>query len=309
MASLFTYQKQLQRFLKDSQQELLDPGDLLEYINQARREVAMRSECIRVLTPTSGGILSTAIVSGGTGYTAPVLTISAPDSPGGQAINPNGAQATADAVVVGGVIVDVNITYGGDGYFQPTVTITDATGTGAEITAAVQPIWTANIAQEVYNFADVDLSRFPGVGSVYAVRSVSLIYANGRYSVLVYSFSQYQALIRQYSAGSYYYVPCLGAQFGRGAAGSFYLYPPPSQVLQMEWDCSCLPQDLEDDQSVEAIPAPWTDAVPYYAAHLAFLELQNGNSARMYEDLFDKRLHQMGSYSLRGRAISQYGRP
>jgi hypothetical protein len=309
MASLFPYMKQVQRFIRDSNQKLMDPGDIVEYVNQARREVAMRGEAIRFLTPISGAIQTARIINGGTGYSNPSVQISAPDSPGGQMLNPNGAQATALAEQVGGKIVNVNITYGGDGYFQPLMQIVDPTGTGAEIAPVIQPIVTANFAQEVYNFSDVDLTRVPGVKSIYTVRSISLLYANGRYSALVYSFTQYQALIRQYGPGMYYYVPCFAVQYGRGAGGSLYLYPPPSQTLQMEWDCSGLPSDLETDQDYEAIPDPWTDAVAYYAAHLAFLELQNANSARMYLDLFDQRMHQFGMYTLRGRAVSAYGRP
>jgi hypothetical protein len=77
----------------------------------------------------------------------------------------------------------------------------------------------------------------------------------------------------------------------------------------MEWDCMCLPMDLASDLDVEAVPDPWTDAVPYWAAHLAYLELQNHNSARAYKDMFDERMIRFGSYALPGRAISQYGRP
>ena len=309
MATLFQYTKQVQRFLRDGKQELVDFEDIIDYVNAARREVAMRAQCIRVLPPISAPIVDAKIINGGTGYTNPTVAISAPDTPGGQLLNPNGAQAVGTATQSGGVIDNVYITYGGDGYYQSTIQINDPTGSGAEISPVLGPILTANPYQEVYKFSDVDLSGFPGVESIYAVLSVSLIYANGRYSVLVYSFPQYQALIRQYQPGAYYYVPCLGAQFGRGASGSFYLYPPPSQSLSMEWDCVCLPSDLSSDDQFCPVPAPWTDAVPYWAAHLAFLELQNGNSARMYKDLFDERMHRFGAYALPGRAISAYGRP
>ena len=309
MASLFEYQKDTQRFLNDGRQELVDVGDLTRYINLARREVAMRAQCVRVLPPISGQILSAEIANGGTGYTNPTVQISFPDSPGGQVSYPNGAQATATATQIGGVITSIDITFGGFGYFQPLIQINDPTGTGAEINATVSPILTANFAQEVYNFKDIDLSTFPGVKSVYAVLSFSFLYANGRYSALVYSFSQYQSLIRQYGPGMYYYVPCFGVQYGRGGNGSIYFYPPPSQVLQMEWDCLCLPDDLESDADYDVIPEPWTDAVPYWAAHLAFLGLQNHNFARSYKDMFDERMNRFGGYSLPGRAISQYGRP
>ena len=308
-ATLHTYLQRVQNFLRDTSQKLEDPGTLINYVNDARREVAGRSDCIRIVPPISGPVVSTTIVSGGTGYTAPVGTVSTPDSPGGGPVNPAGAQATVTVSQAGGVITNVAVTYGGDGYFAPSVTITDPTGVGAAVTATTVPILTANPAQEVYPFKLVDLSSFPGVASIHAVRSVSIIYANSRYSVAVYSFSQYQAQIRNYGPGMYNYTPGFGAQFGRGTEGSFYLYPPPQQTYQMEWDCSCLPSDMTSPYDWEPIPDPYTDAVAYWAAHLAYLELQNYNAARAYEDMFDKRMERFGSYTLRGRAINPYGRP
>lgn len=308
MATLNTYLKQVQRFCRDAKQELLNPEDLIDYINQARRETAMRAACIRVLPPISGAVVSATVTAGGGGYTAPVATVSAPDSPSGFLPFPLGKQAIASVTEIGGQIVSVNVDYGGSGYFAPQITITDPTGTGATATAATSLNNTLNEGQEVYPFSGIDLSPFPGVGSVYLVRSVSIIYSNYRYSLPMYSFSTYQAQIRQYVASQFQYVPTFGAQFGQGTSGSFFLYPPPSQSYQLEWDCQCLPQDLIDDQSVEALPEPWTDAVAYFAAHLAMLELQNWNSARGFEDSFNRRLSGFSAYARPGRAVNPYGR-
>ena len=308
MATLFDYLKQLQRFIRDSKMELIDPGDLTSYVNQARREVAMRAECIRRLPRVCGSVVSIPIPVV-TGWTGPVtVAITPPDSPSGTLPNPNGAQATAVATLVGGVITDAEVTYGGDGYFQPQATFSDAAGHSEIVSCSTSVLNVLNQGQEVYPFSGVDLSVFPGVKSVYAVRSVSIIYSNYRYSLPMYSFSVYQAMIRQYSAGQYQYVPTFGSQFGRGTDGSFYLYPLPSQSYQLEWDCTCLPQDLTANESVEAIPDPWTDAVPYFAAHLAMLELQSWNNARGYLTLFDERMTRFGQYALRGRVSNPYGR-
>lgn len=308
-ATLFDYSKQVQRFIRDAKMELVNPEDIFSYINQARREVAMRSQCIRRLPKISGSITSIPIpvVSGWTDGTATV-TITAPDSPSGTLPFPNGAQATATAQILGGVISDIEVTYGGDGYFQPQATITDSAGNSTTSTPVTTVLNTLNQGQEVYPFSGVNLAPFPGVESVYAVKSVSIIYSNYRYSVPVYSFTVYQAMIRQYVASQYQYVPTFGSQYGRGAAGSFYMYPPPSQRYQLEWDCFCLPQDLTADESVEAIPDPYTDAVPYFAAYLAMIELQNWNSARAFEDQFDKRMKNFGAYTLPGRVTNPYGR-
>jgi hypothetical protein len=304
-ATLFTYLKQIQRFIRDAKQELVDPYDLIEYTNQARRETAMRAQCIRVMPPISGSV-TTVDIQDGTGFVGPTVTISPPDSPSGFLPYPNGAQATAQATVIGGSLVSINVTYGGAGYFAPTIT-DDGGGT---LVAAVNTTLNNSLylGQEQYPFSGIDLSDFPGVESIYLVRGVSIIYANYRYSLPIYSFSVYQSQIRQYVASQYQYVPTFGAQFGQGTSGSFFFYPPPSQSYQLEWDCQCLPQDLIDDQSVEAIPDPWTDAVPYFAAHLAFLELQNWNSARGMLELYDQRMTRFGSYARPGRATNPYGR-
>ncbi|MEX3923067.1 hypothetical protein AB4Y36_03460 [Paraburkholderia sp. BR10936] len=69
------------------------------------------------------------VPEGGTGYTSPTVTISAPDLL-------TGIQATATATVSGGVVTDITITNAGTGYYNtPTVTISDAAGTGAKATA------------------------------------------------------------------------------------------------------------------------------------------------------------------------------
>jgi hypothetical protein len=310
-ALLSDYLKRTQRLIHDTKQELVDPEDLIDYINDARREVAMRSQCVRILPPITGSLTRLEIQSPGTGYTNPVISISSPDCPGGKPPYPNGDQAVAGTPFVDpgtGAILTAPLTYGGHGYFQPTVTLTDPTGTGAVITPVMTPLCLILPGQEVYPLSDIDLAPFPGVASIYTVRSVSLLYTNYRYSLAVYDFSTYQAMIRQYSGGSYQYVPCWASVFGRGTDLSLYMYPLPSQVYQLELDCSCLPQDLTDLHSVEIIPDPWTDAVPYWAARMAFLELQNHNSARAMEDMFDRRMARFGSYVDKGRAVNPYGR-
>jgi hypothetical protein len=307
MASLNTYLKQVQRFTRDANQLLLNPEDLTDYINQARREVAMRAQAIRVLTPVSGAIVSGQIFNGGTGYTNPSAIISPPDSPSGALPFPNGAQATALVTQSGGMINNVEIVFGGAGYFLPTITITDPSGSGAEIKLTTTINNALAQGQEVYEFKNIDVSQFPGVKSVYNVRSISVIYSSYRYSLPVYSFSTYQAMIRQYVAGTYQYVPSFASQLGRGASGSLYLYPLPSQEYQLEFDCMCLPADLTTDDDYEAIPDPWTDAVSYFAGHLAFMELQNMASARGMLELFDMRMQRFGGYVQPGRVSNPNG--
>jgi hypothetical protein len=301
------YRRQTQRFIRDAKQQFVDIGDIDSYINRARREVAMRTQCIRILTPVSGSIVTIQVLTPGAGYTNPTVTITSPDFPSGALPNPRGQQAIALAQQIGGQISNISVSYGGDGYFQPVVTITDPTGSGATAVASTNPINLTSQQQEVYNFSDFPLSQFAGVGEVFAVKSVSIIFANYRYSLPCYSMSVYQSMIRNYPL-QYLYVPTVCAQYGQGTNGSLYLYPIASQPFQIEADCFCLPADLITDQDEEAIAGPWTEAVPYFAAHMCYLELQNLNSAKFYLDLYDSMVHRYSSYARPGRMVNPYGR-
>ncbi len=302
---LFTYTQQTQRLIGDVNQAEVPFNDIVYYVNQARRHVAELTQCVRVLTPISNSISSITTLTGGTGYTSPTVTISTPDSPGGTATNPGGLQATAIAVLTGTTITSITTTGHGSGYFQPQVTITDPTGTGATAKAVVAPLMQVAANQEVYSFTNAVLNM-PGVSSIIAVKSVSMLFNDLRYSLPVYSFSVYQAYIRKYPF-QYYFIPTVGSQYGRGANGSLYLYPVASQAYAMEWDCFCLPSDLTSDTDVDLIPLPWSDAVPFYAAFLATLP-KDQNKARGFLDTFDQILNRQSRSSQPGRATNITGR-
>ncbi len=305
------YLKQTQRFLRDQKMGQLNPEDLIDYINTARRRVALKSQCVRVLTNSSGPVKSATVTSSGNNlYSAATLvTISPPDFPSGKPPSPNGAQAIAQPIISNGQIMAVSINQGGDGYFQPVATVTDPTGqgTGATVTLVTAPVNTLNPNQEQYLFSDIDLTGNPGVESVFTIMDVSVIYANYRYSLPMYSFPVYQAMIRQYPF-QYTYVPTFCSQFGQGAGGSFFAYPWPSQTYQWEFDCLCLPSNLVNDFSAEAIPQPWDDLVPYWAAHLGFCELQNLNAAEYYAKKFGDLLIEYSTAARPGRMTNPYGR-
>lgn len=310
MGALNTYLQDTQRLIRDQGQKLINPEDLTRYVNLARREVAMRSGCVRRLTPISGAITGASVSFGGVSYGSNIsITLSAPDFPNGLAPTPLGAQASASATIINGSVADVQIDYGGSGYFQPQLIITDQTSGYSAASIALQTSWfnVLNQGQEVYNFRDIDLSMFPGVESVISVRSLSIIYSNYRYSLPVYSFSTYQAMIRQYPF-QYQWVPTFGAQYMPGADGSFYLYPLPNDTYQVEWDCMCLPSDLVTDLSVETIPQPWNDSIQFMAAQFAYLEMQNFNYARAMEAEFDKWVTRKSQFARPGRWSNPYGR-
>jgi hypothetical protein len=307
---LYDYLQRTQRLLADETQAIYSLDDLTQYVNQARQEVAAQGQCIRRSTPVNGSIMELQVVEPGSGYTAPTLSISPPDAPNGNLPYPLGAQATGTAQQIGGKLSNCSVSFGGGGYFQPVVTVNDPHGVGAVVKAVLSPFNQTTFGLEEYKFSDIDLTPFPGVQSILSVRSVSIIWAQWQYSLSWVSFSKYQALIRQYVA-TFYAPPVWACQFGQGVDGSIHMFPLADQPYQMCWDILCLPNDLEDDESPEAIPAPWTTAVPFYAAHLALLgrSAETPQMAALAFKMFNERDGGLfGMYMRRARAFSQPGR-
>ena len=83
------------------------------------------------------------------------------------------------------------------------------------------------------------------------------------------------------------------SQFGQGASGSptqggtLWVSPVPDGSYTLTVDAVCYPVPLVDDTTPEALPYLWTDAVPYFAAYLAYLSAQSpareANALRMFQ--------------------------
>jgi len=97
----------------------------------------------------NGGVGTIEIASGGSGYTAPSVTITD--------VYGIGTGATATATVAGGVITAISVNTPGSGYYAPVVSISDATGTGAAATAILDP---ASLTGGIRKFMDA----LPGLG-------------------------------------------------------------------------------------------------------------------------------------------------
>lgn len=75
--------------------------------------------------------------------------------------------------------------------------------------------------------------------------------------------------------------PKVWAQLGQGQAGTLFFDPLPDDTYVCPADVECAPVPLVDDTTAEAIPPLWQDAVPFYAAWLALMQLQRQADADM----------------------------
>jgi hypothetical protein len=139
----------------------------------------------------------------------------------------------------------------------------------------------------LYPFSSINVSSVTGVASALHVRSIRYAIGNGysRLRVRNYEwFESYELNSAVLPTGA----PAVWAQYGQGEAGSFFVSPVPDNIYDMTCDCVCLPIDLADDTTVEAIPSLWQDAVCYFAAYLALLSAQSAQRQNDAQRMFDR---------------------
>jgi hypothetical protein len=140
--------------------------------------------------------------------------------------------------------------------------------------------------QRNYNFSSVTVASPAGIQGIINIRSIQFGIASGQKWVNArgWTWFNYYNLNNPVPASG---QPVEWAQLGQGVSGTFYLDPIPDTVYPLFCDGIWYPVTLVDDTTPEAIPYLWTDAVPYYAAYLAYLSAQSparqNDAARMFE--------------------------
>lgn len=300
---LATYTDQVLSTLNDPRNAFYSSTNITNWINRGRTQVSKQSFCVRRLTPSSGSVLSITVTSAGSGYSTATVTISGPDAQGGGTF----VQALATATLGGGLVTAITITVPGSGYVAvPTVTIT-GNGTGATATATLTPHWTTIQGQEVYNLADATtvLSYYEdGLQAVIGVLDIAVSWGGTKPNLVNMPWSSFQAYCRSINQGQSW--PSVWSQYRLGENGSIYLFPIPSGLYQMEWDCFCTPKALSNTQTVDVIPDNWTDSVVYYACYQAYLNAQRRDDANDMFQRYQRALYEASAYSQPPRTPNYY---
>lgn len=80
--------------------------------------------------------------------------------------------------------------------------------------------------------------------------------------------------------------PVCYAKYGHS---SLIFAPAPNQDYLSEWDCLLITNTMTASTDQDPLPYPWTEAVPYYAAHLANLELGKMDEADRFLKIYQER--------------------
>lgn len=157
-----------------------------------------------------------------------------------------------------------------------------------------------------------------GVRAIVDVIDVAISWGGNRPSLNWMPWDDLQALARAYNflVTSY---PFVWSSYGSGSKGQVWLFPVPQQTAiatatttssapagEQEWDVTCLPTYLFSDSDYEALPDSVTDAVPFLAAHYAFLGSQRYGMAATMKALYEERLGISNAAGDRGKTDSYY---
>jgi hypothetical protein len=151
--------------------------------------------------------------------------------------------------------------------------------------------------QPTYSFVSIIQSTPlpPGVAGIFNIRRIQLqsFTTTGRQWVYNRSWEWFD-FYHNAQSPAVFGPPRRWAQFGQGSSGtlvlgetapnlmnsgSFFLDPIPDGAYLIYLDCNCYPLVLTADTQYEAIPYPWTDAIPFWAAWYALMSSQT--AARM----------------------------
>lgn len=273
-----------QRLLHDTTGQRYSTSDLTTYINSARSQLALEGECVRFLYGLDGMYTLTGTTTSG----SPIIT----------------GIASTTGLQTGWGLYGTNIANNATiiGLTGTTVTMSaNATGSGTQ--SFTTQIQTAT-NQEVYAIP-TNVAPAQGIKDVIQVRTIAVNFGgaagSNQYMLENCDFSTLQAYYR-------FYGPNLVGNPAKWARynNNVYMRPIPSQAYPMQWDTVCSVIDLVNDTTVEALPYPFTDAVPYYAAYLALMNSQRAQDAENMFKLYEQFTKRARSFFQRTMLPSMY---
>lgn len=171
----------------------------------------------------------------------------------------------------------------------------------------VNTIATASLTQgtPTLNMSSITFSSSTGIGSVLAINQIWLSFGNINGFRLESRSWPYFSLYSYLSdPDTNFGQPNMYSDYGNGVNSVIYFSPIPDQPYSINLDVTCQTIDLVTDATVDAIPYPWSDCVPFLAAFYALLAAQSAarqaDANRMYEryQVFAKRAQFMSDSNI-----------
>jgi hypothetical protein len=163
--------------------------------------------------------------------------------------------------------------------------------------------------QEVYAYAlanEYVQQQYRGYGQVIDVFDVAVSWGGAIRPVQNWMpWDNLQAYARSYNIGVFSY-PFVWSDTGTGQNGRIWLWPAPSNVNEMEWDCFCIPLPLYTNDDFEALPENHQRCVAYWAAYLGKLASNQYEAASVLQGEYYKQITTVSASSARARVSDYY---
>lgn len=275
MTTLQNYLDQTQRLVHDVTNATFTQAELIDYINEAREDVAIDMHCVRTfftgvqliqgqeIYPINGAVVGANVTSGGLYAVVPTAVFDAAPLGGVTAQGTVVTTGTAPNLVVTGI----NMTQWGSGYLgQPNITF----NTGGVVPPA------AATATSIF------------MNNVLSTVSITNIWNMQRYVLSFRGFTLFQAYMRAWTT---MFQSRPGIWTVHPQMQQIYMRPMPDQLYFSEWDVITLPNPLVNTTDVDnQVILPWNKAVQFRAAEFALLKNQNFEQANHYGELYAARV-------------------
>lgn len=151
-----------------------------------------------------------------------------------------------------------------------------------------------SVGQSVYTF-----NQSPFNTSTLDVLGIVVLVGNFRYQLAQVGYTELGSVLQPYQG--YQSIP---VGFAKYKANTVILAPIPQQAYTAEFDTLIASTALVANTDADPLPYPWTDPVPFLAAHFAKLALQQYDEADKFLQLYQQRLMWVTAGS-RGMGIAQ----
>lgn len=154
------------------------------------------------------------------------------------------------------------------------------------------------------------VAQHAGIEGAMDINTCSICWGGGpggspRPSLAWLPWEDLQAYARAYATLVTSY-PYYWSVMNDGASAELWLFPVPSQVMEIELDAYCIPKALYSDNDFDALPDNFHNAIKYGAASLAYMTSRRYGQAAIMGDMFNERLGIARVSSDRGKTPNFY---
>lgn len=134
----------------------------------------------------------------------------------------------------------------------------------------------------------ISFSALPQGDKTIDVINVNLYWGNSRIPLYYLAWTDFNAQLRYWQ--NYTGRPIAYSMYG---AKQLYIGPSPDQSYVMEFDTVVEVDPMVNGSDVETLPAPFTEAIPFFAAYMAKYQEQSYGEAEIFDQQYNKHVREI----------------